>query len=186
MLKRTIIPGLLGSAVLIVWGFVVNGVLGFRASIDMNQIPKEREVYEVLKQHVVEPGRYVVNQEITAENSFPPGEPVYSILYGGMGHEAAGGLMFVGLLVFCLAPIIGAWMLSLTSERTLSSYPRKVLFFASIGLLFALYGDLTAFGIGGYPLKSVLILAFHDVASWTLVGVVVGWRMRPERVRSTA
>jgi len=34
VLRRVIVPGLLGAVVLIAWTFVVNGVLGFYASQD--------------------------------------------------------------------------------------------------------------------------------------------------------
>jgi hypothetical protein len=83
-------------------------------------------------------------------------------------------------LAFFLAPTIGAWLLSLTSERILSNYFRKVLFFAGIGLLFAVFGDLSNFGIGNYPLSDALILAVYTIAIWTIVGLVVAWRMQPE------
>lgn len=75
---------------------------------------------------------------------------------------------------------IVAWMLSLTSERILSNYLRKVLFFVAIGLLFAVFGDLSNFGIGNYSLSDALILAVYNIAIWTIVGLVVGWRMKPE------
>lgn len=55
--------------------------------------------------------------------------------------------MLVGFFVFFRAPIIGTWMLSQISGRIMSSYPRKVLFFAAIGLLFAIFTDLTNSGI---------------------------------------
>ena len=146
----------------------------------MREIPNERQVYILLKANIVEPGRYTVNPELTASGIFPPGEPVFSILYGGMGHESAGKTMLFQFAIFLLAPMIAAWMLSLTSQRVLSSYPKKVLFFTGIGLLFALFCDLMKFGIGGYPLQDALLLAAHDIVLWTLVGMVVAWWLRPE------
>ncbi len=181
MRKNVIIAGLLGGLVLIVWTFVVNGLLGFQANIDMNQLPAEREVYEVLRTHVVEPGRYALNPELTEGERFPDNEPVFSVLYSGMGHESAGKLMLVGLGVFFLAPLIAAWMLSLGSEKLLSSYLQKVLFFAAIGLLFALSGDLMNFGIGGYAAKDTALLALNHIVAWILVGLVVARRILPAR-----
>ena len=87
--------------------------------------------------------------------------------------------MLLGFFSFLVAPVIAAWLLSLTSVRIISSYPRKVLFFTAIGLLFAVFGDLSNFGIGDYPLKETLILAVRNILSWTVVGLVVAWRMRP-------
>ena len=89
--------------------------------------------------------------------------------------------MLIGLFVFILAPMIGAWMLTLTSDRVLSSYPRKVLFFTAIGLLFALLGELTRFGIGDYPLRDAMLLAAKDLVLWTLAGLGAAWCIRPEQ-----
>ena len=64
----------------------------------------------------------------------------------------------------------------------MSSYFRKVLFFVAIGALFAIFSDLTNFGIGRYPLKDAIILGASDIAAWTLVGLVVAWRIQPEPI----
>ena len=181
MKKKVIISGILGGVVLTVLTFVSNGILGFNSSMNMKRIPNEREVYEILKENIVEPGRYICNPEVTSSGIFPEGEPVFSILYGGMGHEEAGRLSLVGLFIFFLAPIIGAWMLSITSERIISSYHRKVLFFAAIGLLFAVFGNLSNFGIANYPLRDTLILAAYNIFVWTIIGLVVAWQMKPEK-----
>lgn len=180
MLKRVIVPGLLGGVVLIVWTFIVNGILGFRSSVDMKQVADERRVYGVLRDSIVEPGRYIVNPELTASETFPGGEPVFSILYSGMGHESAGMLALLQLALFFLASIFAAWMLSVSSARVLNSYARKVLFFVAIGLLFGLYGDLMLLNIDGYPNKEALLIALNDVIAWSLVGLAVAWRTQPE------
>jgi hypothetical protein len=181
MLKKTIVAGLLGALVLMAWTFVVDGIFGFRSSIDMKEITAEREVYSALKTHITEPGRYICNPELTGEQRFPDGEPVFSILYSGISHDAAGRETLFGLMVFLLAPLVGAWLLSQTSDRVLSSFPRKILFFTGIGLLFALYADLIRIGIGGYPATDALLFTLYHVIAWTLVGVLVAWRMKPAR-----
>jgi hypothetical protein len=191
MFKRVIIPGLLGGIVMLVWAVVVNGLLGFKFRIDMNQVANESVVYEVLKESITEPGRYVCNPQLTAERRFPEGEPVFSILYGGMGHEAAGTIALVQLPLFFLAPILAAWMLSCGSRGLLTSYRRKVSFFTAIGLLLGVTKYLTEFGIGSYPVGSAVILAAHEVVLWTVVGLVVAWKVKvqeqqAERVGSRA
>lgn len=180
MMKRVIVAGLLGWVVLMVWVFVVNGLFGFRRSIDMNRIAEERQVYELLKEKIVEPGRYIFNPEVSPERGFPGEEPVYSVHYSGMGHGTAGMMLLIHLVIGLVTMTLAAWMLSVTSARILSSYPRRVLFFTVIGLLFALFGDLMQFGIGGYSFKPALLLALNSVVAWTLVGLVVAWRIKPE------
>ena len=178
MARKVIVAGLLGGLVMIGWTFVVNGILGFRVAVEMNEIPHERQVYEVLRARVTEPGRYICNPGPT-ENGYPPGEPVFSVLYGGVGHEAAGMLAFVQLAIALTAPMIAAWLLSLGSKRVLSRYWRKVLFFTVLGLLLGLTGHFMDFGIGGYPLQSAMILLAHEIALWTAVGLVVAWKLTP-------
>ena len=179
MVKKVIISGLLGGIVLIIWTFVVNGMLGFRNSIDMKQIPNEAQVYEVLKENIKTPGRYVCNPQPTP-GGFSENEPAFSILYGGVGHEAAGWLMLVQLPLFFLAPLLGALLLSFASKQIMHSYIRKVLFFTGIGLIIAIFIDLMNFGIGNYPPKDALILAIHDIVVWTVMGLVIAWQMKPE------
>jgi hypothetical protein len=171
----------MGALVLMLWAFLINGLIGFRAHFDMKVLSAEREVYEVLKKRVAAPGRYAVNPEVDPERGFPGDEPVFSVLYSGAGHGAAGKLMMVGLVVFILSPLIGAWMLSQASERVLASYGRKVMFFVAIGLLFAVYSHLSSFGIGGYPLRDATMLGASDLVAWTLVGLAASWILKPCR-----
>jgi hypothetical protein len=179
MLKKVIIAGVMGGLVLITWMFVVNGILRFNSKIKMKLIPEEQQVYAVLKKHIPSPGRYVCNPEPTKDGFFPEEEPVFSILYGGVGHEYAGKHMLITLAIFFLTPTLAAWLLSQTSERVLSSFSRKLLFFVSIGILNALFGDLTRFGIGDYPIDDALFLALHNVVLWTVVGLVVARKIQP-------
>jgi len=179
MLKKVVVAGVLGFIVLAVWTFVVNGLLGFNSSINMRRIENEAEVYEVLKDSIAEPGRYVCNPAVEGDAGYPGNEPVFSVLYSGMGHGTAGRQMLIGLVLYILAPMIGALLLSHASNRILSSYLRKVLFFTIIGLLFAIFSDLQKYGIGGYPLRDALLLGVHSIVVWTIVGLVIAWRIKP-------
>jgi hypothetical protein len=179
MLGPVVRTGVLGGVTLLLWMLVVNGLLGFQARIDMKRIQAESQVYELLKEQVTEPGRYVCNPPLTQEGRFPEGEPVFSILYGGVGHEVAGRLMWVGLLGALLTVTLGAWLLSQTSPRVLSSYPRKVLFFTALGLLFGILFGISRYGIGSYPLGDAIAWALYHVVTWSVVGLVVGWRLKP-------
>jgi len=180
MRSKIITSGILGGIAMSIWMLVVNAVLGFEHSMQMKSITNEREVYDLLKASIVEPGRYICNPEGPPQSGFPDGEPVFSILFGGVGHEAAGEMMLVDLLIFFVAATIAAWMLSLLSTQFRESYRSRVLFFAAIGLLFAVAVDFTNHGIGGYPLDDTVILALHRIAMWVFVGLVVGWRMKPD------
>ena len=179
MIKKVFIAGLTGWIVLVAWGFIVNGIIDVSSCFNENTVETERQVYQVLQEHVIEPGRYIVNPETTAEQRFPEGAPVFSILYGGVGHESAGNMMLAKLASGFLVVLIAAWMLSVTSDRVLASYPRKVMFFFAIGLLFALFTDIGSYGIGGYPSRDAAMIAVNHIAMWMAVGLVVAWRLKP-------
>jgi hypothetical protein len=180
MLKRVIIAGLIGGITLIVWAILLNGFLGFKYRIDMKQVPNEAQVYQILKQNITEPGRYLCNPSLTESDIFPENEPVFSILYGGMGHEAAGPLSIIlDFLYALITASLCAWLLTLTSEKIISSYPRKVFFVIIIGLLFAVSSDLKKYGIGNYPLSDTLIMTLHNIILWTVLGLVIGLVIKP-------
>jgi len=180
MWRKVVLAGVLGGGVMIVWAFVVNGIFWFNKSIAMKEIPDERAVYEVLKKNVVAPGRYVCNPAVVPSGMFPMNEPVFGITYSGTGHETAGREENTHFAIAFLATMIAAWMLSVTSERILCSYFRRVLFFVVIGLLFAVFSDLPKSGIGAYPMHDALLWAAYDVATWMAVGLVVASVIKPE------
>ena len=179
MVKKVLIGALIGWVVLAVWTFVVNGMLGFRVRVDMKQIANEGQVYAMLKDNVVEPGRYVFNPELT-ETGFVQNEPVFSVLYSGFGHEAAGRESLVNLVNALFMSLIAAWMLSMASDHIQQRYANRVLFYAVIGLFLAVAGEIPKYGIGGYPANSTFLLAVHAVVQWTVVGLFVAWRMKPD------
>jgi len=181
MLKRIVLSGVLGCVVLFAWMMVANGVLGLSSRVKMKAARDEKAVYEVLKENIVAPGGYIANPEIVPGSGFPAGEPVFSIRYSGMGHEAAGRMLFVELALGLTATILTSWLLSATSPRILSRYSRRVGFVAVIGLLLAASGSLAQVGIGGYPAGSALLLGANDVVSWTLAGLAMAWTVRPVR-----
>jgi hypothetical protein len=82
MFKKVGIFALLGMIVLMVWGFVINGVFGFNSRINMRQISDERKVYESLKESVVEPGRYIFNPELTPSGMLMTGAT--GLLFGAV------------------------------------------------------------------------------------------------------
>jgi len=79
---------------------------------------------------------------------------VFGVTYSGMGHEAAGRMMPVEVGLAFVAALIVAGLLSLASDRVLSTWLRRTGFVAAIGLLLAAAADLSRFGIGGCPAGS--------------------------------
>ena len=181
MLKRTLLSAALGVVVLALWTFVVNSVFGFSNRVLMERIPDERQVYALLEETIVEPGAYLANPELAPGAGFPAHEPVFRVLYAGIGHEAAGSMIFVDLAVAFGAALLTAALLSMASATILSRYFHRFLFVVVVGLLLALFGDVAKFGIGGHPARTALLLAANTVGAWTLMGLAMAWSMRPPR-----
>lgn len=178
-MKRVILAGLLGGVVLVVWFVIVAGLMGFKRGIEMSELADERAVYAFLVEHVPEPGRYVVNPEISPGEGFPGDEPVFAVQYSGLGHADAGQEILVGLVVMLLAPVLGAWLLSNASSSVLSGYGSRLFFFSAIGIVFTLFGVMARFGLAGYPLGNAVALSIHDLAAWVVAGLAVARFVRP-------
>ncbi|MBN2416326.1 hypothetical protein JXO52_10815 [bacterium] len=184
--EKIVLSTLFGGLTLVLWAFIVNGMLGFGSNLMMKQIANENTVYEVLRENIREPGRYVCNPPLNLLDRYPEGEPVFSISYSGFGHEAAGREMLIGMVLFFLAPGIAAWLLTRSGPEATAGFGGRILFFAGIGLLIAFFADLAQAGIGGYPYGTALLLALNRILQWTAVGLVVARIMRPGPVQSAA
>jgi hypothetical protein len=78
--------------------------------------------------------------------------------------------------------MIVAWMLSVTSSRTRSSYLRRVLFVALVGVVVAVFDDLLQLSFGPQPKDYLIFLAINNVITWTLVGLVMAAFVKAEKL----
>lgn len=185
-MKRILLGGLLGAIVMLVWLVVADGILGFKRGIDMKQLPQERAIYAFLLDHVKEPGCYVCNPAVQPNQRYPGHDPIFAIHYTGLGHDDADQEMLGGFVTLLLALIAGTWVLANASSRILSRYGSRVGFFVVIGLALSLAGFAGRFGISAYSLGDALALAVHDLAGWSIAGLVVAWILKPSVERGTA
>ena len=178
MTRRVFVAGTLAFAVLTLWTFVVNVLFGFTARVAMNRVADEQAVYRVLKENITAPGLYIVNPALTTEWQYPAGEPVFGVSTSGVGHGAAGPMMFVEFGVALATALLVAGLLSAASPGVLSTWARRTGFVVAVGALLALTGDLSRFGIGGSPLGTAAAKAAVRVTGWTLAGLAMAWAMR--------
>jgi hypothetical protein len=186
MLKRILLPALLGFVTLAAWTFVVNGIFRFNARLALAPPPDEAVVWQMLGERIVEAGVYVANPSVVPEVGFPPGEPVFGITYAGFGHEAAPRTQLMRMAVGILSMLLAATLLATTAPAVRSRYLYRVLFIVGLGVLLALLADVTKIGIGGYPVRTGLLFAANRVAQWTLVGVVMALATRAPDTASSA
>jgi len=180
MQGRVLGAGVLGALVMVLASFVVNGIFGFTARLELRPVPNEAAVYTLLKETIVEPGGYMVNPPVVPGQGFPANEPAFRIHYAGVGHEAAGRLQLLRLVTVLVATTLAAWIVSMASGRVLASYARRFGFFVLLGLWLAVFSDLPRYDIGGHPWSSAVALGGFDLGLWALAGAVMAWRLRPE------
>jgi hypothetical protein len=176
---RVAAAGTLGFLVLAVWTFVVNGMFGFTARLAMNRVADEPAVHLLLKQNVSAPGAYIVNPALTSEHRFPDGEPVFAVTYSGLGHEAAGGLMFLDVARELALMLLATGLLGAASARVLSRWANRATFIVALGVLQVLASDLSRVGIGGWPSGTAFAMAGFHLAGWALAAAAIAWVVRP-------
>jgi hypothetical protein len=177
MKKEMLLSGLLGGIVIFVWTVISTSLLpvsGKRAQ----PIPNDKEIHTLLKEKITEPGMYFLPDHLDESSTDYPdyeNEPIFSIIYGGRTPGTFLGQMIFELFCIFGAPIIAAWMLSVTSERILAKYSRRVLFIAVLGLFLAVFGDV----FSEKPLDIILLSSINGLITWALVGLVIAWRIKP-------
>ncbi len=182
MFKKVLLAGLLGAVAMMLFSFVVNGIFGFHSRLNMKRLASERELYERLKQEITQPGHYICNPALNAEGRFPEQEPVFTIVASGFTHGRAGASALKDLLAAFLGSLVATGLLAMASPQVLASYPRKVIFFGLIGVLFGL---LTGWR-SDYPALEGLQKAVYEVAYWTATGLVVAACLWPSHHRPGA
>jgi hypothetical protein len=104
---------------------------------------------------------------------------VYSIIYEGTTHGAGAPMTLTPFLVLLVVPLLAAWMLSATTTRIRSVYLSRVLFVVAIGVIVVLFDDVLQMSLGPQPKDYLAFLAVNHLICWTLVGLVIAWRLKP-------
>lgn len=177
MIKNILIAGLLGGLVIFVWLVLSRGPIPLSGDIPQ-PIPNDKELHTTLTETIPEPGLYYLpggSEENQALYDDYGNEPLFMITNTGRTPNAFMGQFLFELLGIFIAPMIAAWMLSMTSEKILSTYSRRVLFVTVLGLFLALYGDIGS----EKPVSFTLLSSIGSLVTWALAGLVIAWRIKP-------
>jgi hypothetical protein len=180
MKKEILLSGLLGGIVIFVWLVISTGPLQISGNRAL-PIPNDKEIHTLLKERITEPGIYFLPDSPDENRDEYPdyeNEPLFSIIYGGRTPGTFLGQLIFELFCIFAAPVIAAWMLSATSERILAKYYRRVLFVVVLGLFLAVFSDV----FSEKPLDNILLSSINSLITWTLVCLVIAWRIKPEKV----
>lgn len=182
MKKDVIVAGLLGSLVMFAWLFVSNAMIPLKSNLVHKVPPNQLELHKVLKESITEPGTYscpYLSQEEESQLPDYRNQPVYSITYSGITHGNPTSVpMWLPIGIMLVVPLIAAWMLSVTSEKILARYSRRVLFVALIGLIVSLFDDVLQMSFGPQPRDYLVFLAINNLITWVLVGAVIAGRIK--------
>jgi hypothetical protein len=182
MVRRIILSGLLGGVVLSAWGILGRSFIPFYHDAAWREIPNESLVFDAVTEHISETGSYITPYDVPADSTFHARfeeGPAFQILFRSESLEETELLdLTLYLLGLLCVPIIAAWMLSVTSPRYAAHYVQRVFLVALLGVLVALFHDLPAPGVL-VPLDLRVALALDSVVGWTLVGMVLAWRIKP-------
>jgi hypothetical protein len=180
MIKKTISTVLTGCFTLMFWAGLINGIQGFRCLTDVKKAPEITLADHSVKEHFVEPGRYLCIMPFKVENIYPEGMPVLSDIYNGMGSKAMVPLpVIIHFLFAIISVLICALLLSPVSDKIFSGYPRKILFVFLIGLLFTALSNSEKYGIGPYQSEDTLIFILHNIVMWMLIGLMIVLSINP-------
>ncbi|MCS6976978.1 MAG: hypothetical protein NZM31_08235 [Gemmatales bacterium] len=182
MILRILVAGILGGAVMFLWGFVAHTVLQFDSSI--KGIPNEDELTSLLRQNLAERGLY----------QFPYADP--SQLKAGDNWEAyvtkfrkgpTGLLVYVpshendpmapeyliaeGVVCFALATL--AAMLLAQAAPALQSYVMRIFFLFLIGLIAGIAVPFRNWIWWEYPSDYVMLQAAEQAVGFFLAGLII-------------
>lgn len=182
MKKKILLSGLLGALVIMVW-ITISSEIILLSGDKTEEIQDDKEIHSILKNRLQKSGIYWLpghegqNQGQYADYE---NEPIFFVYYAGTTPGTMIAPTIVEFVSIFLTPMIAAWLLSMASMKILARYSRRVLFVAVIGLLFAVYGDL----FSHKPLDRMLLSSINHVIAWTLVGLVLAWRIKPEKAKA--
>lgn len=183
MKKQILLAGLLGGIVILMWSIVSQTMLPFKRYYTLKTFPDQLEIHRLLKERITQPGIYVCPYFSTYEEAIQlesyGDQPIFSISYTGATHNTVGSLLSLCVLAIFVAPTIAAWMLSVTSPKILSSYARRVVFVAALGLFLAIFGDWLRQMEDTQPTGLIVFLMVNSLITWVLAGLVIAWRVKP-------
>ena len=177
MTREVLLSGLLGGIVILTWLVITNGPLPLSGDRP-KAIPNDKGIHTELKERLTEPGLYYCPGSSEENRALYPdygNEPLFTITVSGRTPDKFVGQLISELLCIFIAPVIAAWLLSMTSERILARFSRRVLFVIFLGLFLAVYGGISS----EKPLDLTILSSLHKLTTWALAGVVIAWRIKP-------
>ncbi|HJU64492.1 MAG TPA: hypothetical protein VJ596_02385 [Gemmatimonadaceae bacterium] len=190
-MRRIIVAGLLGGAAVYLWSALSWSVLPFQTG-KFRDIPDEQQVAELLSARLPAAGVYhypayptanASEAEVAAWTQRVERGPVIPLLVFQPGGSNSAVTAYVRAFVLDVMAALIVAMLLLLAVHTLPGYGQRVLFVTGIGIFAVLVSHLADWNWGLFPASYSVVMAADIIIGWTLAGVVMAWRIRPEGVR---
>ena len=194
MQLKIVLAGLAGGVAMFFWGFVAHMVLPL-GEAGIKPLPYQAAVLPAIAAHVTEPGLYLfpwpestpgtpmpVNQDARAKT-----EQLYKISPHGLllfypppGVMLAGGQLGTEFATNCVSSLIAAALVCLTLG-SLSSFARRVVFVAVIGLSATIAVNIPYWNWYGFPTTFTLAEMVEHVVGFAVAGLVIAAIIKPAR-----
>jgi len=197
-MKKTILGGLVGGVILLVWGFLSWTVLHFHDPT-VKRIAKEDDVLAALRSNLDARGVYVF-PSTPAEISEKPAEereaavnawlqkyrsgPLGLIVYHPDGSEPFMlSQILIALIVNVVVALFATWFLA-RSTALASSYLARVAFCGMLGIFASFAVHLPYWNWMYFPFDYTTAMVADGVLGWVLAGLGIAAIMKPPKVEA--
>ncbi|MBC8144217.1 MAG: hypothetical protein H7X80_01460, partial [bacterium] len=186
-MKGLISGSLLGAVVFFVWGFLFWAVLPLGTAA-YKPVPNPDAVIAALNGSALESGTYMypMAEDMSADGAMEKVQalhdkgPLFEIRFHKAGVSMMDPMMMIsGFIHFLISTLLAAMLLRYALPQ-LQSFKQRVLFFTLFGLASAVFIHLSGPIWFYYPWDRALIDVLYVVLGWTLVGLVMAWRIKPQ------
>ena len=188
MHRRIVTAGLLAGVVGLLWTALSQSAVPVRNELGYKEVPDEEAVLQLLDRGLPETGLYLLPGHSPPDSLFRARYENGPIFRVHSLRSGAGGAphVIVSILGFLIAPLIPAWFLWGLCRYGRPGFAARVGVVSLFGIFLALAAHLQLWGMELYPLSYSLFLAVNGLIGWTLVGIVLAWRITPDVVSSGA
>ncbi len=187
-MARTLLGGVLGGVILVVWGMLAWSVLPIHKDTIQN-LPNEEAVVTALQGTPQQgvyffPGMPKNASDKAAMDAYweryrrgPMGIVVYD---PRGGDPAMVSNMVVGLLISILAALVATWIFQRSTAFT-GMLLQRLSFFGMLGVFLALATYFTNWNWMGYPLGFTTSMALDTIVAWLLAGWGITLIVKPPK-----
>ena len=186
--SKLLVASILGGIALFIWGGLSHMVLGL-GEIGIKELPNEEPVLSALKTNIPESGFYFFpgmgradgmtkeQQQATQDKRMAAG-PSGIMIYNPGGELAMSPTKLITeLITDIICAFLAGWLL-IRAFASLIGFGQRVAFVAVTGLLAGIAVEVPYWNWYCFPTNYMLAAMADQVIGFTLVGMVLAWRLK--------